>query len=135
MKLLIAAAFSALAALSGPAAATTVFAVNTSPTDLGLFAPGTYQIVAGGIIDIARPVNEQVFNLNAAGIPTSPITIPEYAGCNPFGCSVDPVTGQYGVGGSQANLGALLGTYLTNPDFSYRLFSYRFGHDGDTSEY
>lgn len=115
MKYTSAAFLGVLAFLSTPASATPVIASQTTPTDLGLFQAGTYQISASGIIDIAAPVAQGQFNLNPAGVPTSPITVVGYESFNPNGGALDPYTNLYGVGGPIANLGALLGAFVPNP--------------------
>ncbi len=115
MKFVGAALCGFLALSSTPASATLVFASLTTPTDLGLFGAGTYQITASGVIDIAGPVGVGGFDLDPAGRPTSTITVPGYGSFNPNGGALDPFTNQYGVSGPIANLGALLGAFVPNP--------------------
>lgn len=105
-----------MAALStGVLAATT----NVSPagtgtvgvlTDLGLFSAGQYQITASGIVDL---VGNGSFQMQPDGLPVSTVTAPGYAYFNPNGSYT--AESNYGAAGSNAKIGALIGTFSATP--------------------
>jgi hypothetical protein len=83
-KSLIAIVALATALAAGQAQATTVFAVDSSPTDLGLFNAGTYGITGSGEVDLVGPVGSG-FDILPDGHPATTVTFPGYSYFNPNG--------------------------------------------------
>ncbi len=80
-------------------------------TDLGSFAAGTYTITASGQIDLAD--NTGRLTVKADGTPFSKVTFLGYEYFNYLGS--DHADGKYGAAGTGVNLGALIGSYSSNP--------------------
>lgn len=109
-------ALTALSTACGLAAAapTTVNGSTSSLVSLGSFAAGTYSITATGLIDLTYNGG---FVIRPDGVPNAPITFAGYSYFNPSGSYT--VGGDYGPAGTNAKIGALIGTL--NPSAS--LFS------------
>ena len=80
-------------------------------TDLGSFAAGTYQITATGIVDLVGTGG--TFQMNPDGSPAATITAPGYSYFNPSGSFT--ADGNYGAAGTNARIGALIGTFSATP--------------------
>ncbi len=105
----------ALCLLSFNAQATTVNASQSTVTDLGWFAAGTYNITASGVISLAGAVGSG-FDMKPNGAPNTPVTDPSYLYFNPNGADKDQLQGgAFGPGGTGRNLGELLGTLTATP--------------------
>ncbi len=103
-----------LISFSHKAYAVPVLADLSSPTDLGLFTSGTYQIDASGIVSLAGPVsNTPNFDLHPNGVPVTGVTFNNYLYFNPNGS--DTADGSYGPGGPGINIGAVMGTLSASP--------------------
>lgn len=77
-------------------------------TDLGLFAAGSHNLTASGVVDLAT--NCQPFFIRPDGVPDQAVGCGGYAaGFNPSGAYIS-LDGRYGPGGTVAKLGALMGT-------------------------
>lgn len=119
MKSFFAAVVAATIAFAAPASAVTVVASDSTPTLLGFFGPGTYQITSSGVIDLAGPVGGD-FDVFANGVPKPPgVQDPSYTYFNPNGSPYDAQQGgNTGPGGANNNLGSVIGTYsLLNPTY------------------
>lgn len=79
-------------------------------TDLGSFAAGTYQITATGIVDL---VGNGSFRMTPDGLPETTVTSPNYPYFNPSGSYL--ADGNYGAAGTNALIGALIGTLTSTP--------------------
>jgi hypothetical protein len=99
----------------GNALATTILPGGSGTTgplvDLGSFGPGIYDITGTGIIDLIG--SGGTFSLDADGKPVSSVTAPGYSYFNPTGS--DQADGIFGAAGSGVNLGAIIGTFSSNP--------------------
>jgi len=110
MKHLVAAALTAALAMPGAAhAGTLVFAANSGTTDLGVFAAGTYNISATGLVSLSGAVGAGGFDIRPDGVPNTTVTAPGYGYFNPSG--TDQADGIYGVGGPGIKIGALMGSF------------------------
>ncbi|WP_295765789.1 PEP-CTERM sorting domain-containing protein [Undibacterium sp.] len=79
-------------------------------TDLGMFAAGNYQITGSGVVDL---VGDGSFQMRPDGVPNTPVTAANYGYFNPSGSYIaDSV---FGVAGSNAKIGALIGTLSAHP--------------------
>jgi hypothetical protein len=100
------------AAPASAAAYASVMSDNSTPTFVTAITAGTtYHITATGSSNL---LNGSALNFDANGTPLGPIGAP-YAACYPAGCAADPTSGNYGVGGALAKLGALLGAFTATP--------------------
>lgn len=109
MKHVIAAALAAAVALPGVASAgTLILASNSGTTDLGVFAAGTYNISATGLVSLSGPVGSG-FDIRPDGVPNSPVTAGGYGYFNPGGS--DMADGIFGLGGPSIKLGGLMGSF------------------------
>jgi hypothetical protein len=79
--------------------------INTTPLDLGSFAAGTYQLVGAGLVDLDGSGS---FVIRPDGTPNAPVTVVGYESFNPSGTVI--VEGNYGPAGTNAKIGALIGT-------------------------
>ena len=120
-----AAAAVALFAFVGVASAVTVSSTLTTPTDLGFFAAGTYQLTGTGVIDLVG--SGGTFPINPDGLPAPIVTEPGYSlptdpnNFNPNGrFEVNAIT--FGPAGSNAKIGALAGTLTATPTSSADFF-------------
>ena len=95
---------SAVAVSSGGSGVTGVL------TDLGLFAAGTYTLTGSGTVDL---VGGTAFTMNPDGVPTSVVTSGGYGYFNPAGSLT--ADGNFGAAGSNAKIGALIGTLSATP--------------------
>ena len=106
-----------LLALSLSASATEVSAGGTGTvgtlTDLGLFSAGTYVITGRGVVGL---VPDNSFPMLPDGTPQSPITTPNYSYFNPSGSFI--ADNSYGAAGTNAKIGALIGTFSAAPSSS-----------------
>jgi hypothetical protein len=103
----------ALALVSvAPAAHASTFVAgnNSGTTDLGSFAAGSYLISATGVVDLVGTPGSG-FDLNADGVPTSPVTFSGYLDFNPSGKTT--ADGNPGPGGTGINIGALMGSLIS----------------------
>lgn len=76
-----------------------------SPTDLGFFGAGTYQITASGLVDLA---GNNTFPIKPDGMPgPGGVTLSGYEHFNPNGSYLVDTT--YGPGGAAVKIGALMG--------------------------
>ncbi len=100
----------ALAVSAGAASAATINANSSTPKDLGLFAPGQYQLIGSGVVDL---VGDGSFRMNPDGTPVTTVTTPGYGYFNPNGS--DQADGFYGPGGPGLLIGALIGTLSAAP--------------------
>lgn len=99
------------------ASAIPVFANLQSPTDLGEFSSGTYQISAIGIISLVGPVGTNPnFDLYPDGVPVTGVTYSGYSYFNPDGSDI--ADGNNGPGGSGINVGAIMGTLSSSPNLA-----------------
>jgi hypothetical protein len=90
--------------------ATTVPANDSSPTDLGSFNAGTYNIIGSGEIDLVGPIGSG-FDLLPNGVPANyppGVTYPGYGYFNPSGSN--QADSNYGPGGPGILIGELMGT-------------------------
>lgn len=105
-----AAAIAITLATTGAAhAGTLVFAANSGTTDLGVFAAGTYNISATGLVSLSGAVGSGGFDIRPDGVPDTPVTAAGYGYFNPSGS--DQADGIYGVGGPGIKIGALMGAF------------------------
>ncbi|MBB5687110.1 hypothetical protein FHS49_003138 [Sphingobium boeckii] len=98
-------------AVAAPAHAA-VFSVspNASSTSLGVLLAGQqYSITVTGIVDLVGDAIPGRFDVDANGVPTSPVTYPGYAAFNPTGSFV--ADGQFGPAGAAIKIGALAGSF------------------------
>lgn len=99
--------------MSTPAfAVTLVEADSATPTLLGTFGPGTYNITGSGLIDLAGSIGSG-FTVGPDGVPVSPVNTPGYGYFNPSGSDND--NGNFGPGGAGINLGGLMGSFGSSP--------------------
>lgn len=107
------AAIALLAFAAGSASAATSVA-PTHPAsglyDLGGFAAGSYEITATGIVDLT---GDGRFRMRPDGMPETTVTSPGYSYFNPSGSYL--ADGNYGPGGANAKIGALMGTLTAAP--------------------
>lgn len=108
MKIL-ATIFLTICALSSASAQTFVNATSTL-TSLGSFAAGTYVITSSGTVDL---VGTTAFTMNPDGTPTTTVNMPGYEYFNPSGSFI--ADGLFGQAGTNAKIGALVGTFSSNP--------------------
>ena len=94
------------------AQATSVAANQSTVTDLGLFAAGSYYLTGSGLVDLVGPVGSG-FTMTPDGIPDTPVTIPGYDYFNPAGSYT--ANGAFGLGGASIKIGALMGTLTAAP--------------------
>jgi len=108
-----------LAATTLLACSLNAFATNVSAggsgavgtlTDLGLFNAGIYNITASGSVDL---VGNGSFQMQPDGLPVSTVTAPGYSYFNPNGSYT--ADSNYGAAGSNARIGALIGTFSAAP--------------------
>ena len=100
------------AAIAVPASAATVLGNDSGLTDLGVFAPGAYNIAGTGIVSLIGAVGTG-FDMRPDGIPNSPVTYASYLYFNPSGSTIaDGVPGNVGAG---ALIGGLYGTLTAAP--------------------
>lgn len=119
MKLFKAIAITAaLTASSASYAAVTIEATSTTPTLIGTFDAGTYTFTTTGIVSLAGPIGSG-FDMDANGVPVTPVTSPGYLYFNPGGS--DTADGSYGNAGPGFNLGALVGTFAADGASGYFL--------------
>ena len=105
-----AAAFAITLFATGAAqAGTLVAAANSGTTDLGVFAAGTYNISATGLVSLSGGVGSGGFDIRPDGVPDTPVTAAGYGYFNPSG--TDFADGIYGVGGPGIKIGALMGAF------------------------
>lgn len=99
-------------AAGSASAATNVAPTNPAfgPYDLGSFAAGTYVITATGIVDLT---GDGRFRIRPDGIPETTVTASGYSYFNPSGSYI--ADGNYGPGGANAKIGALMGTLSPAP--------------------
>jgi hypothetical protein len=79
-------------------------------TDLGYFAAGEYNITGSGVIDLA---GDGSFLMRPDGLPVSAVTHPDYLYFNPNGTYI--ADAYYGPAGTNAKIGALIGTFSPTP--------------------
>jgi hypothetical protein len=104
------------AVLAIPAAQAQSVAANQSTvTDLGMFAAGTYSLTGSGLVDLVGPPGSG-FTMRPDGTPDTPITIPGYEYFNPSGSYT--ANGEFGLGGATIKIGALMGTLAAAPTAS-----------------
>lgn len=84
---------------------------NGHLTDLGYFAAGSYQITGSGVVDLTGLGN---FQMLPDGTPSIPVTAPGYSYFNPTGSYI--ADGVYGAAGTNAKIGALIGTLSATPN-------------------
>lgn len=106
----VAASFASPIALATPVSSGG-FGVTGTLTDLGSFAAGTYQITASGIVDLVGAGG--TFQMSPDGTPAAPVSAAGYAYFNPVGSYI--ADGNYGAAGSNARIGALIGTLTATP--------------------
>lgn len=100
-------------ALAAPTPAATLVNANTStPTSLGTFAAGKYKVTTTGIISLAGTAGDGQFDVNANGVPVTPVTYPQYSYFNPAGSTI--ADGQSGIAPG-LNIGSLVGAFVANP--------------------
>ena len=99
---------------------TCAFAISVSPggigdigylTDLGQFQAGSYVISGSGTVDLIGA--GATMTINPDGTPAFPVTAPQYAYFNPNGSFT--ADGKFGAAGSNAGVGALIGTFNAVP--------------------
>jgi hypothetical protein len=79
--------------------------------DLGYFAAGSYLITGSGTVDL---MGDGTFTMNPDGLPVSVVTAPNYYSYfNPSGSYT--ADGDYGPAGTNAKIGALIGTLSSTP--------------------
>jgi hypothetical protein len=106
---------------STPACASTlVYANSSTPTFLGTFGPGTYNITGSGLVDLVGEVDSG-FTVKPDGTPNTSVTYPGYSYFNPSGST--SADGNYGPGGSGIKIGALMGSFGSSPS-SYFLIGF-----------
>jgi len=90
------------------------FASTVAPngvlTDLGVFAAGSYDIAGSGVVDLG---GDGSFLMRPDGLPVSSVTAPSYSYFNPSGSFT--ADGSFGPAGSNAKIGALIGTFSAAP--------------------
>jgi hypothetical protein len=77
--------------------------------DLGLFSAGAYQLTGSGVVDLV----DARFTMKPDGMPASAVTYPGYQYFNPNGSYT--ADGTYGPAGTNAKIGALVGTLSSHP--------------------
>ena len=105
----------ALLAVAGSCIASVVTVPGgiTTPTFIGNFTAGTYQLTATGIVDLAA---DGTFRLMANGKPETVVTAVPYAYFNPNGSDRDVLDNNHnGPAGPGVNIGALVGTFTATP--------------------
>jgi len=110
MKLKSIALLLSAALISAYSYASTNVNASTSLVDLGSFSAGQYSITANGVVDL---VGNNTFQMNPDGTPFSTVTAPNYAYFNPNGSYT--ADNNYGPAGTNAKIGALVGTFSSNP--------------------
>ena len=110
MKLKSIALLLSAALISASAYATTAVSASSSLVDLGTFSAGQYSITATGVVDL---VGNGSFLMNPDGTPNVPVTDPDYSYFNPIGSYT--AGGAYGPAGTNAKIGALIGTFSSAP--------------------
>lgn len=93
------------------------FALTVLPTDpsfglhdLGSFTPGSYVITGSGVVGLTGAGD---FLMNPDGTPVTTVTSPGYSYFNPSGSF--QADGNFGPGGANVKIGALMGTLTSNP--------------------
>lgn len=101
-----------IAAIATPLSAhATLVPARSSMVDLGLFSAGTYLLTGSGTVDLGGN-----FIMNPDGTPVNLITNPSYQHFNPSGSYYEFANGTgFGTAGTNAKLGALIGTLSTTP--------------------
>ena len=93
-----------------------VFATTITPRgdvfDLGSFNAGSYVITGSGVVDLAQNTTYS-FLINPDGMPHGQVTYPGYNYFNSNGTYT--ADGSLGRAGMNAKLGALIGTFSSNP--------------------
>ena len=104
----------ALLAIAGAASALTVVVPGgtTTPTFIGTFAAGTYQITGTGVVDLT---SDGTFRLLPDGKPQTLVTAVPYGYFNPNGSDFDVLDNKNGPAGAGVNIGALVGTFTATP--------------------
>lgn len=110
MKLKSIALLLSAALISASAYATTAVSASSSLVDLGTFSAGQYSITATGVVDL---VGNGTFQMNPDGTPNVSVTAPNYSYFNPSGSFL--ADGNYGPAGTNAKIGALIGTFDSTP--------------------
>jgi len=96
-----------------------VFATRISPsgvgsvgtlTDLGYFAAGSYNITGSGVVDL---IGDGSFLMHPDGLPVSMVTNSAYSYFNSDGSFI--ADGLFGASGTNAKIGALIGTFSATP--------------------
>ena len=80
-------------------------------TDLGFFNAGSYVITGSGVVDLVG--GNGSFMMNPDGTLNQPVTYPNYDYFNPDGSFT--ADGNYGAAGTNAMIGALIGTLSVTP--------------------
>ena len=110
MKKIIALASLILMSIPCQASATVIPAFGLTIVDLGQFHAGTYLLTGSGTVDLTPDTS---MTIRPDGTPASVVTTPGYSYFNPNGSFTDG--GRYGLAGTNAKLGALIGTMNANP--------------------
>lgn len=103
----------ALLAAAAPASAATLVNANiATPTSLGTFAAGKYKVTTTGTISLAGTAGDGQFDVDANGVPVTPVTYSQYSYFNPAGSTI--ADGQSGIAPG-LNIGSLVGSLVANP--------------------
>ncbi len=111
MKLKSIALLLSAALISASSYASTNVNASSALVDLGSFSAGQYSITATGVVDLVGSGN--TFQMNPDGTPNSTVTAPNYSYFNPNGSYT--ADNNYGPAGANAKIGALVGTFSSNP--------------------
>jgi hypothetical protein len=114
-------------AVSAASADVLVPGIDSAPTDLGLFAAGSYDITASGTVSLAGNGAPLMVTNPDGTLPSTPL-IPGFSYLFPNGSPFDIPDGNItGPGGSTFDLGALLGTLNPSPTSAADFFLIGYG--------